>query len=361
MRVGVLGAGQLGRMLVLAGAPLGLRFKLFDPSRDAPGGQVAPLHTGAFDDLDALGEFAHDVDVVTVDWENVPVSSVRSVAGLTRVHPSPRALALSQDRLSEKRLFAKLGIATTRNVTVDRLQDLEQAVHDVGTPGILKTRRLGYDGKGQAVVRTRGDIEAAWRELGGQALLYERKVAFSREVSLVAARSRAGEIAFYPLARNVHKDGILVISRAPVEPAALQRLAERHMRSVLEHLRYVGVLCIEFFVTREGLVANEIAPRVHNSGHWTIEGAETSQFENHLRAICGMPLGSTRPRGHAVMVNFIGKMPRPRAVLALAGVHLHDYGKSARPGRKLGHATFVGSNPRERDRMARHMLRLAGR
>jgi 5-(carboxyamino)imidazole ribonucleotide synthase len=339
MKIGILGAGQLGRMLVLAGTPLGFRFKLYDPAALAPGGHVAPLQVGAFDDLVAVGAFAHDTDVVTVDWENVPVSAARTVAGLTRMHPSPRALAAAQDRLSEKKLFARLKIPFAPYAPVADFDDLEQAAISVGMPGILKTRRLGYDGKGQYVIRNRAGLEDAWRTLGGQPLIYERLLRFTREVSLVAARSRRGDTAMYPL----------------------QRQAEAHMANLLRHLSYVGVLCMELFVVDGKLVANEIAPRVHNSGHWTIEGADTSQFENHLRAIAGLPLGSANARGHAVMVNLIGSMPRRRDVLALNGVHLHDYGKEARPGRKLGHLTYVARTPRERDRVARSLLKLAGR
>lgn len=361
MLIGILGAGQLGRMMVLAGTPLGFRFKLYDPVPGAPGGHVAPLQVGAFDDLEAVSAFAHDADVVTVDWENVPVTAARAVAGLTRMHPSPRALAATQDRLSEKRLFTRLGIPVAPYAAVESLDDLKRAAAAVGMPGVLKTRRLGYDGKGQVVVRSRPDLDRAWQALGGQPLIYEHLLRFTREVSLIAARSRGGEMAVYPLAQNAHRDGILAITRAPFEDRALQQQAEAYIRSLLEHLRYVGVLCVEFFVVDGALVANEIAPRVHNSGHWTIEGAETSQFENHLRAITGLPLGSTRARGHSAMVNLIGKMPRRRDVLALPGVHLHDYGKEARPGRKLGHLNYVGRTPRERDRAARSLLKLAGR
>jgi len=356
MKVGIIGAGQLGRMLVLAGAPLGLRFTVYDPSTEAPAGQVAPLVTGGFGDLDALRRFAAGMDVVTFDWENVPVGSARAAAALTRVRPSPRALEVAQDRLHEKRLFGRLGIPVAPHRAVDDLDGLQRAVNEIGLPGILKTRRLGYDGKGQALLRRPADAGRAWQALGGQPLIYEGLVGFDCEVSLIGARSRRGEIVFYPLTRNEHAKGILSISTAPFPGRRLQRLAEEHLRAVMEHLRYVGVLCVEFFVTGQRLVANEMAPRVHNSGHWTIEGAETSQFENHLRAITGLPLGSTRTRGHAVMVNCIGRLPPLKKVLALPGVHLHDYGKSARPGRKLGHLTFVDSSKRRRDEMATALL-----
>lgn len=361
MRIGVIGAGQLGRMLALSGIPLGLEFLMYDRAPGVPGAAVAPLVTGEFDDLPALRRFARQVDVVTFDWENVPVGSVRALAGLAPVWPPPRALAVAQDRLAEKRLFGRLGIPTAPHAPVDSLAGLERAVRRIGLPGILKTRRLGYDGKGQALLRAPADLPVALARLGGRGLIYEGFVRFSREVSLVAARGRDGRIAFYPLAENVHEAGILSVTRAPLPAPALQRLAERHLRAVLERLRYVGVLCVEFFVTGRQLVANEMAPRVHNSGHWTIEGTETSQFENHVRALAGLPLGSTRARGAAGMVNFIGGMPDPAPVLAIEGAHFHDYGKSPRPGRKLGHATVLAPSPAARDRRLQALLVLAGR
>jgi 5-(carboxyamino)imidazole ribonucleotide synthase len=361
MRIGIIGAGQLGRMLVLSGIPLGLHFTMYDRSGDVPGTAVAPVVTGAFDDLRALARFARSVDVVTFDWENVPVASVRAVAKIVPVWPPPRALAIGQDRLSEKRLFQRLGIPVAAHAAVDELRGLQRAVATLGTPGLLKTRRLGYDGKGQILLRRPADIGTAWKALRGQALLYERFVPFTREVSLIAARDRAGHIACYPLAENVHEHGILAQTRAPFRDTRLQRRAERHLRRLLEELRYVGVLCVEFFVERGRLIANEMAPRVHNSGHWTIEGAETSQFENHVRAIAGLPLGSTRSRGHAVMQNLIGRLPPARGLLGMPGVHWHDYGKSPRSGRKLGHLTQVCATRRECDHAAARLRRLAGR
>ena len=243
---------------------------------------------------------------------------------------------------------------------MDLRSDLQAAVARIGLPGILKTRRLGYDGKGQARIMKRADLDAAWAALGGQSLIYEGFVRFEREVSLVAARSTRGEVAAYPLAENVHHHGILAETRAPAARiTTLQRTAEKHVRAVLDRFRYVGVLAMEFFVADGKLIANEMAPRVHNSGHWTIEGAQTSQFENHLRAILGLPLGSTAPRGHSAMVNFVGRMPATAKALALPGLHLHDYGKSeARPGRKLGHATLVAPTARARDTALARMRRL---
>jgi 5-(carboxyamino)imidazole ribonucleotide synthase len=279
------------------------------------------------------------VDVVTFDWENVPVASARAISKGVPVWPPPRALEVSQDRWSEKSLFRRLGIPHAPTVKVDTRDDLARAVAALGAPGILKTRRLGYDGKGQILLRSPADARRAWHRLQGTALVYERFVPFSREVSLIGARSRAGQVVFYPLAENRHERGILAETRAPFRDAGLQRAAERHHRRLMQALGYVGVMCVEYFVLRGRLVANEMAPRVHNSGHWTIEGAETSQFENHVRAVAGLPLGSTAMGGRAVMLNLIGSTPAPDELLALPHAHLHLYGKAARPGRKLGHVT----------------------
>jgi 5-(carboxyamino)imidazole ribonucleotide synthase len=361
MHIGILGAGQLGRMMAISGIPLGLSFTMYDQSADAPGAAVADMVVGPFDDLPRLRRFARRVDVVTFDWENVPVAAVRAIAGIAPVWPPPAALAIGQDRVAEKRLFRRLGIPVVAHAPVDGWRGLSRAIEAQGMPGILKTRRLGYDGKGQARIRRAGDAASAWEQLQGQPLVYERLVDFTRELSLIGVRDGGGRMAFYPLAENVHRDGILSVTRAPYLDAALQRRAERHLRRLMDALRYRGVLCVEFFLERGRLIANEMAPRVHNSGHWTIEGAETSQFENHLRAVTGLPLGSTAARGHAVMVNVIGRMPERRRVAALAGVHLHDYGKSPRPGRKLGHLSFVSARRAARDGMARRLLRLAGR
>jgi 5-(carboxyamino)imidazole ribonucleotide synthase len=357
MRIGIVGAGQLGRMMALSGIPLGLEFAMYDTHAGAPGAAVAQIFTGAFDDRRALARFARAVDIVTFDWENVPVASARALARLRPVWPPPRALEIAQDRVSEKRLFRRLGIPVAPFVPVDNAEDLARAVAALGVPGILKTRRLGYDGKGQVRVAKSRDAAAAWERLGGRALVYERFVAFSREVSLVSVRDRAGRIRHYPLAENEHVAGILALTRAPYADARLQRRAERNQARLMRALGYVGVLCVEYFVEGGRLVANEMAPRVHNSGHWTIEGAETSQFENHVRAIAGLPLGSTRARGHAVMVNVIGTKPRARDLLHLPAVHWHDYGKSPRPGRKLGHATVVAASRTARERAARQLRR----
>jgi 5-(carboxyamino)imidazole ribonucleotide synthase len=358
MKVGVLGAGQLGRMLALAGYPLGLRFEFLDHAADACAGQLAPLTVGEFS-AEQVAALAARCDVLTFDWENVPVEALREVAGRHAVHPPLAALEVGQDRLTEKQRFTQLGIPTPGYRAVSSRAELGRAVAELGLPAVLKTRRLGYDGKGQRVLRAPADLDAAWAALGSGAtgsrdavpLILEAFVPFEREVSIIAVRDRHGEVRCWPLTENVHREGILHCSCAPFEDAALQALAERHVRALLESFDYVGVLALELFVidrSHDGvLLANEFAPRVHNSGHWTIEGAATSQFENHLRAICGLPLGDTAARGHAAMLNFIGAVPPHAEVLAVPGVRLHDYGKAPRAGRKVGHATVVGHDRAE--------------
>jgi 5-(carboxyamino)imidazole ribonucleotide synthase len=347
MIVGVLGGGQLGRMLALAGHPLGLRFRFLDPAPDAPAAAVGELLTGAYDDPVALDRFAAGLAVATYEFENVPVAVARALARRVRVAPPPEALETAQDRLVEKAFFAKLGIPVAPFWPVDTREDLAAALARLDGPAVLKTRRLGYDGKGQHVLRGPEDADAGWRRLGGAPLILEGFVAFARELSVLAVRGRDGGIACYPLVETTHRDGILRTSVAPAPrlTATLQAEAERLARLVLDALDYVGALAIELFEVEGGLLANELAPRVHNSGHWTIEGAETSQFENHLRAVMGWPLGSTAPRGASAMVNLIGTVPNTGAVLAVPGAHLHLYGKAARPGRKLGHVTVRADDP----------------
>lgn len=346
-KIGIIGAGQLGRMLALSGYPLGLRFTFLDKSAEAPGGQVGAIILGDFDDPAKLAELAAAVDVLTFDVENVPAEPLRAIVRNTPFNPPLEALAIAQDRLHEKNLFRELSIATPAFAAVESLADLRQAVADIGLPAVLKTRRLGYDGKGQRVLRTTAEVDAAFKALGSVPLILEGFVEFEREVSVIAVRATTGEEAFYPLADNTHHDGILRYSVAPFPDPALQRQAEQHAHALLRHFNYAGVLTIEFFVKDGVLMANEIAPRVHNSGHWTIEGAVTSQFENHIRAILGLPLGDTRARGHAAMVNFIGTLPAVEKVLAIPGAHYHDYGKTPRPGRKLGHATLTADSAQE--------------
>ena len=359
MNIGIIGAGQLGRMMALAGYPLGLRFTMLDPTVDSSGAQVSDCIQGAYDDVAALKMLAAKTDVITFDVENVPVEAVTPIAQLKPFYPPVNALGASQDRLTEKTLFRKLGIATPEFRAVDSLENLQQAASEIGLPGILKTRRLGYDGKGQYHLKTKQDIEAAWNALSalGIALIYEAFVKFDCEVSIIGARSTSGEIAIYPLTANVHKHGILHYSVAPYRHASLQKQAESYLKKLVKHFNYVGVLTVEFFVLKGKLLANEMAPRVHNSGHWTIEGADTSQFENHIRAICGLPLGSTAPRGHAAMVNFVGTIPERDTILKRPGIHFHDYGKEPRAARKLGHATLVAPTAAKRDQGLKKLLK----
>lgn len=341
--VGILGGGQLGYMLALAGYPLGLHFRFLDPSPEAPVGRIAHRVTAPFDDRKALEKFAAGLELVTYEFENVPVESARFLEKRVPVAPAPVALEVAQDRLPEKEMFRRLGIGTTEYVAPKAGEDLSAALKKIGYPAVVKTRRMGYDGKGQWILRSEEEFAALREELPKVPLLVERFVEFSRELSVIAARSKTGEIAIYRLVENQHREGILRLSIAPAPQlsAGLQQSGEQAARKVLEALEYVGVLAIEFFECRNGeLLANEMAPRVHNSGHWTIEGAVTSQFENHLRAVAGWPLGSTANTGHSAMINLIGELPNSADVLSLEDAHLHLYGKEPRAGRKLGHVTL---------------------
>ena len=348
--VGILGGGQLARMMALSGAPLGLRFLVMDTVADACAGQFAPLLVGDYRDESALAEFAGKVDVATFDFENVPAESAEWLSARVPVFPNPRALAVAQDRLAETTLFRELDSPVPEVAAVASRQDLDRALAEVGVPCILKTRRLGYDGKGQFRIRALADADAAWEALGAQAatggLIVEAFVPFVRELSVVAVRGRDGGFRSWPLTGTWHVDGVLSASLAPaqVDPA-LARTAIDYARRLAERLDYVGVFALELFCRDGGLLANELAPRVHNSGHWTLEGAETSQFQNHLRAVLGLPLGATHARGHACMLNWIGAMPDANAVLGEAGGHWHDYGKEPRAGRKVGHATLRADDP----------------
>lgn len=338
MIVGIVGGGQLARMLALAGYPLGLQFLILDPVADACAGQVAELIQGAYDDPVCLAQLAERADVITFDFENVPADAVRDLQ--IEVFPPPNALSVAQDRLHEKTLFQELSIPTPAFADVLSLDDLIAAVDEIGLPAVLKTRRLGYDGKGQRILHNPNELAAAYDALGNTPLILEQFIAFEREVSILAVRGKTGEIVFYPLAENEHQEGILHLSRAPFESLSLTAQAQDYVTRLLEHLDYCGVLALELFVADSELLANEIAPRVHNSGHWTIEGAETSQFENHLRAGLGLPLGATTARGHSAMLNCIGELAQQEIVLTVPGAHFHDYGKAARAGRKVGHITL---------------------
>jgi 5-(carboxyamino)imidazole ribonucleotide synthase len=369
--IGILGGGQLGYMLALAGYPLGLHFRFFDPSPEAPVGRIASRVTAEFSDESALDKFANGLELVTYEFENVPVAAVRFLAERVPVFPPPAALEAAQDRLREKQLFQDLGIATTESAPVANAEALDAAIDKIGLPAILKTCRMGYDGKGQWLLRTAEDVAHARNELSANSssavqngtssapleapFILERFVSFDRELSVLAVRGRTGETAIYPLVENHHRGGILRLSLAPapqLDPA-IQRAAEEAARRIFEKLQYIGVLAIEFFEKDGHLLANEMAPRVHNSGHWTIEGAVTSQFENHLRAVMGLPLGSTSAIGSSALLNLIGEVPDPAEVLAIRDAHLHLYGKTARAGRKLGHVTLrAGSSEQLASRLA---------
>ncbi|MFN3652553.1 MAG: 5-(carboxyamino)imidazole ribonucleotide synthase [Armatimonadota bacterium] len=346
MRIGVLGGGQLGWMLAMAGYRLGLRLRFLDPNPEAPAGMLAPLAVGELDDPAAVDRFADGLDLVTYELEQLPVETAARLAERLPVAPSLRALEVAQDRLREKQFAQRLGIPTAPFAPVTDAASLESAVRAIGLPAILKTCYGGYDGKGQQVLRRPGDLDEARPMLEAGRLILEGFVPFGRELSLISVRDRDGEMVFYPLVENEHSNGILACSLAPapgVSPA-LQREAERCARALMEALDYVGTMTIELFDVDGRLVLNEIAPRVHNSGHWTIEGAETSQFENHLRAIAGLPLGSTGLRGSAAMVNLVGEAPPLAALLGVPGAAVHLYGKEPRPGRKLGHVTLTAGS-----------------
>jgi len=345
-------------MLALAAYPLGLSALFLDRSADAPGAQIAPILLGDLEDPARLAELAARSDVLTFDWENISGAALAPLAKLVAIRPSAAALQVSQDRLLEKALFARLKIPVAAHAAVDDLDGLRRAVQRLGAPGVLKTRRMGYDGKGQFVLQQGADIDAAWAQLGAPGLIYEKFQPFSRELSIIGARDQKGRFVSYPLSSNTHSGGLLRFSVAPYRNARLESLAKRHLRRVMEHLSYVGVLTIEFFVVGGRLVANEMAPRVHNTGHWTIEGAVTSQFENHVRAICNLPLGSTRALGATAMINFLGTLPDRSSLLGIEGLAFHDYGKEPRPGRKLGHCTILRSSAADRNRALAEALKL---
>jgi 5-(carboxyamino)imidazole ribonucleotide synthase len=304
---------------------------------------VGAVVNGSLDDLGAATRAGAGAAVITYEWEGVPAATARHLERIAPVRPTPRALDIAQDRVAEKDACRALGIRTAEYRGVAARGELHDAVAALGLPAVLKTRGGGYDGKGQAVLRAPADVDAAWSELGGVPLILEAFVPFARELSIVAVRATDGEVLAWPVVENEHRGGILRVTRAPAPDwsPALQATAEACIRPLFEDLGYVGVGCVELFEVDGALLANEIAPRVHNSGHWSIEGAETSQFENHVRAVLGWPLGATEARGVAAMVNCIGTMPDRDAVLAVPGAHLHDYGKDARPGRKLGHVTIT--------------------
>lgn len=338
-RIGILGGGQLARMLSLAAYPLGITTLCLDPADEACARDVTNVIKAEYTDEAALEKFASEVDVITIENENLPIEKLQWLNSRCSVLPTPNAIAVAQDRLLEKKLFTSLGIATPAFYEVNTYEELESAIKALQFPAVIKTRRFGYDGKGQFVVQAADDLPKAWEALKGHALIAEQWIKFDREVSLIAVRDANKVCAFYPLTENVHRQGILRISRAPYIDATLYKTAQDYLQKILEHFNYIGVLAVEFFVCNGKLIANEMAPRVHNSGHWTIEGAVTSQFANHVRAILGLPLGNTDARGFSAMLNCIGEEPNMSAVLQHSHVYYHCYHKTAKPQRKLAHIT----------------------
>jgi len=347
VKVGVLGAGQLARMLALAAHPLGLKVAAYDPALESCATAVCAVTRAAFEDAVQLQAFCAAHDVVTFDFENVPVAALAVLNNQSALRPNLQALEAAQDRISEKQLFERLGIPTPRYFEISTVAQLRSAIVQLNGCGILKTRRLGYDGRGQVRIEPSSDAALAFSSIACAPAILEQFVPFSYEVSQIAVRAISGEIRFYPLIANVHRAGVLHLSCSPWASTKLSGQAQAHVAKLLLELDYVGVLAVEFFVVEGELVANEMAPRVHNSGHLTIEGNVTSQFENHLRAIADLPLGSTDARGMSCMLNFLGEMPDPRAFLSGSGAHWHDYGKTARSGRKVGHVTICASNKTE--------------
>ena len=343
MRIGVLGAGQLGRMLALAGYPLAKTFVFYDMSGNPSAGLGEVI-------IDRKGEYLDDflsrVDRVTYEFEHLPVEVAEKLAEEKPVHPCPRALQICQNREAEKTLFGELGIPTPQWQMADSAESLKAAAESLGCPVVAKSNTEGYDGKGQAVLKSPEDAEAAWEAIGHSRLMVEKFVEFRREVSIIAVRTEDGQLAFYPISENVHHEGILRYSIAPAPDLKkqVQEDAEHYIKALLNDLSYVGVLTLELFETATGLVANEMAPRVHNSGHWTIEGAMTSQFENHIRAVSGHPLGSVEPRGLSCMINIIAEHGDVERLMELPYAHVHLYNKGERPGRKLGHVNVLADS-----------------
>ena len=348
MKVGILGAGQLGRMLALAGTPMNVEFVLLDPIEDACGQSLGQFINAPFEDESALNEFVKNVDVVTVEFEHISTQSLEWLSQRVPVYPAPIAVTTAQDRLLEKQMFARLGIPTADYKAIDQQDEFIDYCTSRTQAMVAKSRHAGYDGKGQVRINTDTDLKDAWQQLAGVPIIVEDMVNFEREVSIIAVRNKKGQTAFYPLSENIHSGGILQCTKVKLNDPT-QSQAEDYTKRVMDELDYVGVLTVEYFHCNGQLIANEIAPRVHNSGHWSIEGADSSQFENHIRAICGMPLGSTETRGPSAMINIVSEMPPRDDVLTVEGAHWHDYGKEPRAGRKLGHITLRANNQQQFD------------
>lgn len=343
-RIGVLGGGQLGRMLALAAHPLGIECLFLDPAEQSCAVAVGRRLRADFTDEAVLDALADATGTVTLEFENVPLAALDYLDSRCVLRPARASLETAQDRLLEKRCFEALGIPVAPWMPVEDASALRDAVDQIGTPCVLKTRSMGYDGKGQVMLGAETDLESAWERIGARPAIVEARVALAREVSCIVARAGDGALAVYPLSENLHENGILRASRPrPDDPLAAA--ASDYTRRLVEKLDHVGVLALEFFVSSDGeLLANEFAPRVHNSGHWSIEGATCSQFENHMRAVAGLPLGDTALRGASAMINLIGALPPASAVLEIPGAHLHHYGKAPRPDRKLGHITITADD-----------------
>lgn len=344
-RIGILGAGQLGRMMALAGYPLGLDFIFYDTS-GTPTANIGALISDPLNAQSELDRFLDAVDIVTYEFEHLPLDLAKNIAAIKPLYPGTKALEICQNRSLEKNLFTGLGIPVPDFRIVNSKEDLCEAAKQLGLPAVAKSLTQGYDGKGQAVIRSLQECEAAWDNIGHARLIVESFINFNRELSLVAARNTRGETVMYPLVENNHQQGILryTIAPAPAVPAATQQLAESYITQLMNHMDYVGVMAMELFETDAGLLANEMAPRVHNSGHWSMDGAHSGQFENHLRAILGFPLGETTPHAVTGMINLIGKHADVERVLSLRDTHVHHYGKKERPNRKVGHININADN-----------------
>jgi len=365
-RVGIIGGGQLALMLAQSVEKLGVRCTVLDPNERCCARAVCEQIVGEYDDPDALKQLAACSDVVTYEFENVPAAAGEVIKPIKPIHPNPDALGYAQDRHLERTMFKDLDIAIPNYRAVDDVESLESALAELGTPAILKARSLGYDGKGQVLINDASTAAEAFATIGSVPAILDQFVEFERELSIVATRSIEGNIAYYPLSANVHRGGILRVSKAPARDVNehLIEQAQHAARQILNRFDYVGTIAVEFFQIGTGedatLVANEIAPRVHNTGHWTIEGAETSQFENHMRAVMGMELGSAAPVGHSAMVNIIGDEPRPGALESMPEAHVHMYGKSPRAGRKIGHVTLNAPRADELDALLERFTRVIG-
>lgn len=346
-KIGILGGGQLARMMALAGYPLGFEFVFYDPSDAACAGQLGELITADYHNEVALEEFCQKVDIITLDFENVPVETLKFVQKKKPVFPSPEVLEIAQDRLHEKQFCHSIGVPTASFETINSSSELKFAAKKFGYDAILKTRRMGYDGKGQFRIDSAESIASLPEDLFEQDLILEKRVPFQREVSVIVARNGLGDIKSWPLCENKHKNGILSTTIVPAKSNKLDEQTVDHAVKLAESLNYVGVLVIEFFQTENQVFVNEMAPRVHNSGHWTIEGAHTSQFENHLRAGLNLPLGSTGMDGMAAMLNWIGAFPDNVLSITEPDLYWHLYGKEPRPGRKIGHSTLLAPSPQE--------------